>query len=69
MQDFKKAITNYEKALSYTALNEVTLKNLAVNYYNVQNYQKCLETLSRLKIDNEPILLQIQQEARNQLKK
>jgi O-antigen ligase len=70
MQDFRKAISCYEKALSFTDRDEITLKNLAVNYYNVKEYAKCLDALNKIKsYDDEPVLLQIKQYATEQVAK
>lgn len=66
-QNFPKAIDCYKKALSFTAKNEVALKNLAINYYNVKEYAKCLSILNQVNISGEPVLLQIKEASKRQL--
>ena len=62
-QNFKMAIAAYTKALSITPKFDVVLKNLAINYYNNQEYAKCLEVLNKVNIENEPVLLQVKNTA------
>jgi O-antigen ligase len=59
-QDFAKAIDAYKKALSIIPRSDVSLKNLAINYFYVKQYGQCLETLEKIKdVEKVPMLVQI----------
>lgn len=48
MKQYDKAIDNYKKALQLTPEFEITLKNLAVNYYLAEKYKECIETIGKI---------------------
>ena len=64
MNDFKKAIYYYEKAMQLTPDYDIVKKNLAYNYYRVGNYKGTIKTLEKVKIDNDEFLLNILNEAK-----
>jgi O-antigen ligase len=58
--NFPKAIEAYKKALTITPKADVTLKNLAINYFNVKQYADCLKILGQIRdVEKLPILIQI----------
>ncbi|HOK40860.1 MAG TPA: tetratricopeptide repeat protein [bacterium] len=58
LDDFENARINYEKALYYTEDNFDILNNLYLAYYNLKNFQKAEECLTKLKEikENEKLL-------------
>ncbi|MGZ4022519.1 MAG: O-antigen ligase family protein [Flavisolibacter sp.] len=67
---FKNAIEAYNKALSITPKSDISLKNLAVNYFNVKDFANCLATLNKIKDgDKDSTLKQIRLIAQQQISK
>jgi len=64
MGEFKKAIPYYEKALQLTPDFESVKKNLAFNYYSSGNYRGAIKTLDKVKIDDDPFLVNMLNEAK-----
>ncbi len=63
MKQYDKAIPCYEKALQITPDHEIVLKNLAVNYFMVNNYEACIKTLNKLVIKDDVYLTNLFNEA------
>jgi O-antigen ligase len=48
MSQYDKAVEYYNKALKLTPKFQMSLKNLAVNYYQLQKYKECVQTLEKV---------------------
>ena len=64
MNDFKKAIPYYEKAMELTPDYDIVKKNLAYNYYRVGNYKGTVKTLEKVEIANDEFLVNMMNEAK-----
>jgi O-antigen ligase len=49
LKQFEKAIHCYQQALRITPKYDIVLKNLGMNHFVLNNYQACIEALSRIK--------------------
>jgi tetratricopeptide (TPR) repeat protein len=67
MKDYNKAIENYNKAIRYAPKFEMAYKNLAVNYYNIGNDSACINALSKVNISNEPVLVNLLNDAKKRI--
>ncbi len=63
MKQYDKAIPCYEKALQITPDHEIVLKNLAVNYFMVNNYEACIKTINKFIIKDDVYLTNLFNEA------
>lgn len=64
MNDFPKAIECYNKALLYASNYDIVLKNLAVNYFRVGNYNECINALKKVKVEEDPYLVDLMASAK-----
>jgi tetratricopeptide (TPR) repeat protein len=65
MNDFKKAIPYYERALQLTPDFDIVKKNLAYNYYRVGNYGATIKTLSKVDVSGDQFLNNMLNDAKN----
>ena len=67
LKEYRTAIDNYKKALAYAPEFETILKNLAMTYYYSGDYTACIETIEKLKIEKDPLLINVLNECRRKL--
>ena len=67
LKEYRTAIDNYKKALAYAPEFETILKNLAMTYYYSGDYAACIETIEKLKIEKDPLLINVLNECRRKL--
>ncbi len=67
MGQFDRAIQSYEKGLSIVPQHDIILKNLSVNYFNVENYKGCIDVLNKIQINGDEYLLNLLAEAKKRL--
>lgn len=53
MQQYDSAVQYYNKALKLTPKFQMSLKNLAVNYYQLGKYKECVQTLEKINLKDE----------------
>jgi len=63
LKQFDKAIPCYEKALQINPYYDIALKNLAINYFNVNNYEACIKALNKVDIKGDTYLTDLFNEA------
>jgi O-antigen ligase len=67
LKQFDKAIPCYEKALQINPYYDIALKNLAINYFNVNNYEGCIKSLTKVDIKGDTYLTDLFNEATRRL--
>ena len=67
LKQYQTAIDNYKKALVYAPEFETILKNLAMTYYQAGQYKECVATIEKLKIENDPLLINVLNDCRRKL--
>jgi len=67
LKQYQPAIDNYKKALVYAPEFETILKNLAMTQYQAGQYKECIETIERMKIENDRLLIDVLNDCRRKL--
>jgi energy-coupling factor transporter transmembrane protein EcfT len=67
MNQYDTAIKCYLQSLKLTPHYDITLKNLAVNYFQVRNYAACIETIGKINIEGDQYFAGMLKEAKSQL--
>lgn len=67
LKQYDKAIPCYEKAIQLTPYYDIVLKNLAVNYFLVNNYEGCIKTLNKIDIKGDTYLTGLLNEANRKI--
>lgn len=67
LKQYQTAIDNYKKALMYAPEFETILKNLAMTQYYSGDYSGCIETIEKLKIEKDPMLINVLNDCRRKL--
>ena len=66
-KDYAMAVKYYLKALALTPKFELSLFNLAVNYFELKKYKECIETLNKVNWKADDYLKSVYNEAQRQL--
>lgn len=66
-KDYSMAVKYYLKALALTPKFEMSLFNLAVNYFELKKYKECIETLNKVNWKADDYLKSVYNEAERQL--
>ena len=67
LKQYQAAIDQYKKAVLYAPEFETVLKNLAVTYYQAGNYVACIETIGKLKPEDDQMLIDVLNDAKRKL--
>lgn len=67
MKRHEEAIKNYEKALVYSPKHELSIKNIALNYYFLGEYRKCLKLLREINLKDDETFKRVRKAARAKL--
>ncbi len=68
MKRHEEAIDNYQLALVYSPKHELSIKNVALNYYFLGEYRKCLQQLREINIKDDETFMKVKKAARAKLK-
>ena len=64
LKQYDQAVICYQKALKFTPYYDVVLKNLAINYFMLNNYTGCIETLGKIDLQGDTYLTGLLNEAK-----
>jgi len=67
LKQYQNAIDSYKKSLVYVPDFETVLKNLAVTYYLAGDYSACIETMGKFKPEDDPVMTNVLNDAKNKL--
>jgi tetratricopeptide (TPR) repeat protein len=67
LKQYQDGIASYKKSLEYVPEFETVLKNLAVTYYLAGDYAACIETIGKIKIEGDQIMINVLNDAKNKL--
>lgn len=69
LKRYEEAVGSYKEALVYSPKHDLSLQNLALNFYLLEEYDSCLATLDKARVDRSETMMNLQKSARAKLRR